>query len=117
MESRPFLSRIPDQGILATAEGAAESRIQATRDSEGSYAMIYVTDHGLVPNVTVRMSFISGSQANAWWYDPRDGSHTGPEAIINDGGEETFSVPMTSGPDWILVIDDAAAGFGPPGVP
>jgi len=117
MESRPFLSRIPDQGILATDEGDSESRIQATRDREGSYAMIYVTDHGRVPDVTIRMSFISGSQASAWWYDPRDGSHTGPEAIINDGLEETFSVPVTSGPDWILVIDDAAAGFGPPGAP
>ncbi|MCI0390604.1 MAG: glycoside hydrolase family 140 protein, partial [Acidobacteria bacterium] len=48
MESRPFLTRIPDDSVIVTADpassvpGAGLKRYVATRDSEGSYAMVYV---------------------------------------------------------------------------
>jgi hypothetical protein len=47
IESRPFLSRIPDDSIIVPSEvptsipGAGRYRFVATRDSDGTYAMIY----------------------------------------------------------------------------
>ncbi len=48
MESRPFISRIPDISIIVTSDvpssvpGAGSYSFVATRDQNGSYAMIYV---------------------------------------------------------------------------
>ena len=47
MESRPFLTRIPDDSIIASNRvptsipGAGRYRFVATRDEAGSYAMVY----------------------------------------------------------------------------
>ncbi len=70
MESRPFLDRIPDQGIIASEEGRAGSRVQATRASDGSYAMVYISDGH---EITVDLSKVRGT-VRAWWFDPRQGT-------------------------------------------
>lgn len=47
LESRPFLTRIPDDSIIVASDvstsipGAGTRRFVATRDSSGSYAMVY----------------------------------------------------------------------------
>lgn len=41
VESRPFLSRIPDQSLIVGDPGIGGSHLQATRDEAGSYAFIY----------------------------------------------------------------------------
>ena len=47
MESRPFLTRVPDSSIIVTdnvasaVPGSGSYRYVATRDQEGTYAMIY----------------------------------------------------------------------------
>ena len=118
MESRPFLTRIPDDSILVPTEyptlvpGAGTRRFVATRDSEGSYAMVYVP---VGRPVTVRMDTIHGATVKAWWFDPR----TGKAAVIgrfDARGVRTF-VPPAPGEllDWVLVLDDAARRYAAPG--
>jgi hypothetical protein len=84
----------------------------ATRDFDGTYAMVYAP---VSRPFTVRMSKIAGSKVRAWWFNPRDGSTT-PAGTFDNTGERTFEPPgrgeMT---DWVLVLDDAARNYPPPG--
>jgi hypothetical protein len=112
--SRPVLSRIPDQDLVA-APDPAESKlqhIQATRSAEGTYALVYIPAAG--QPVTVRLDRLAADEVIAWWYDPRTGEHERVPGAWSTKGERTFTTP-TGGPDWVLVLDDAAQGFTPPG--
>jgi hypothetical protein len=62
------------------------------------------------------MGTISGDQVRAWWYDPRAGSAREIGVFANKG-ERSFdpSGEPKPGNDWVLVLDDAAAGFSAPG--
>jgi hypothetical protein len=111
MESRPYLSRIPDQSLLVTAPGDGPSHIRATRCAEGSYAMIYVPTPGR--RVQVDLSSLSGQEIVAWWFNPRNGEADTLGEFMR-GATATFNVPAV-GPDWVLVLDDKSRGFGPPG--
>jgi hypothetical protein len=112
MESRPFLTRIPDQSLIAGDTGEGVRHVQATRDASGSYALIYVPTPG--QTVTVDTSKLSGKRLKAWWYDPRTGKATALKGDFPVGGKLEFAAPP-EGPDWVLVLDDAARRFGPPG--
>ncbi len=120
MESRPVLARIPDDSILVPAEfptvvpGAGTRRFAATRDVAGTYAFVYVP---VGRSFRVRMGFISGPMARVWWFNPRDGVAVRLGDFTSDGEREF--VPPTPGEllDWVLVLDDAAKGYGPPGTP
>ena len=118
IESRPYLARIPDDSIIVptTAQtsvpGAGLKRMVATRDSGGSYAMVY-TPVGRA--FKVRMNVITGPLIVAWWFNPRSGVAVKIGEFDNKG-EQTF-VPPDKGEmlDWVLVLDDAAKKFAPPG--
>jgi hypothetical protein len=120
MESRPFLDRIPDPELIVTGPvpssvpGAGRYRYVATRDAAGTYAMVYAPAGR---PFTVRGDGLDATRLRAWWFDPRRGeAHligefpTSPELTFNppEPGEAT---------DWVLVLDDAAAGYAPPGQP
>ena len=112
IESRPFI-RVPDQGIIASDAGKREKRVQATRGEDDSYAFIYITSGS---PVAINMSRISGSIVAAYWYNPRDGASVLIGSFPNTGTRQ-FSPPTSgTGNDWILVLDDAAKSFPPPGV-
>jgi hypothetical protein len=121
LESRPFLTRIPDDSIIVSHDmttdaipGAGKLRVVATRDEAGTYAMIY-TPAGR--SFRVRQSALRTSEIRAWWYNPRTGK---PHEIRKDqiSPEYEFTSP-DSGEylDWVLVLDDANAGYPPPGDP
>ncbi|HZR21435.1 MAG TPA: glycoside hydrolase family 140 protein [Verrucomicrobiae bacterium] len=109
IESRPMLSRVPDQSILLEEKTGPEHR-RACR-GEG-YILVYLPQGG---TVTVTLESLCAAALQAWWYDPRTG-----DAI--DGGclpgvdRLEFTAPW-AGPcsDWVLVIDSAEADFSPPG--
>jgi len=105
MESRPFLTRIPDQSVIAGDPGKGAEHLQATRDSGGSYAMVYSP---LGRPFRVRMDKLAGSKVRAFWFDPRTGKTTAIGEFPNNG-EREFT-PPTSGEtnDWVLVLDDTA---------
>jgi hypothetical protein len=112
MESRPFLSRIPDPSVITNDFGHGGEHVQATRDSNGAYAMVY---SAAGRPITVRLEKITGEQVRAWWYDPRTGKATLIGQYDGDG-ERTFT-PPTAGKhqDWVLVVDDASKNFTAPG--
>jgi hypothetical protein len=41
IESRPFLTRVPDQSLLTSDPGKGTDRVQATRGEDGSFAFVY----------------------------------------------------------------------------
>ena len=110
IESRPYLSRIPDQTLLLSDPGIGGQHIRATRDAEGRYALVYLP---LPLPVTVNLEVTAGTRVNAWWYAPCTGEATWIGQFPANG-MQTFSPPGQH-PDWVLVLDDAALGFGAPG--
>jgi hypothetical protein len=118
MESRPFLSRIPDDTVLAANEiptampGSGRYHFCATRDSDGRYAMVYAP---VGRSFKVRMDKISGAQVEAWWFNPRTGKAMAIGTFPNKGEREF--VPPDAGEmlDWVLVLDDTSSSFPPPG--
>ena len=65
------------------------------------------------------MGKISGAEVDAWWFDPRTGTAT-PDANspCPNSGTCAFDPPGSPawGNDWVLVLDDPAMNFPPPGV-
>jgi hypothetical protein len=110
IESRPFLTRIPDQMLITSEPETGTHHVCATRDADGSYAFIYIP--GGKP-VGIALEHLAATTLTASWYDPR----TGIARICGEfsgKGSHTFT-PPTGGPDWILVLDDKARKFPAPG--
>lgn len=118
IESRPFLTRIPDDSVIVPAEvttsvpGAGRYRYVATRDSEGSYAMVYAP---VGRPFTVRMDVISNKDVIAWWYSPRNGQVQKIGKFSNQGTREFTPPGVGENFDWVLVLDSAAKKYGKPG--
>lgn len=108
--SRPFLTRIPDQALIVSEVGTGTRHVRATRDSEGRYALIYLPTND---PVTLDLTRLAGEQVTGYWYDPRTGA---ARALGTRPKQAHMSfTPPPSGPDWVLVLDDAASGFLAPG--
>jgi hypothetical protein len=67
-------------------------------------------------SIHVALGKISGATVKAWWYDTRTGTASAIGEFSNRG-TRIFTPPETParGNDWVLVLDDAARGFGAPG--
>jgi hypothetical protein len=109
LESRPYLSRVPDQSLVENAlEGA--DHIVATRGD--GYALVY-SPQGR--KFTVKPDGIGAKELKAWWYNPRTGTAADAGTFPGAGSKE-FSCPAEGfGADWVLVLDDAARKFSAPG--
>jgi hypothetical protein len=112
MESRPYFSRIPDQTLIQGDAGEGGLHLQATRDREGSYAFVYFPASD--QKATINLQSLKASKLRAWWYDTRTGIGTPIEAALTDKTHEFRSPPF--GPDWVLVVEDAGAGYAAPGL-
>jgi hypothetical protein len=106
LESRPFLSRIPDQDLLLENPGGQV----AARDETGSYAMFYSPGN---ESISVNFGELHASHFIAWHFDPITGIAHRLDSFSNPG-QRTFPAP-TGATDWILVLDDAARNFCIPG--
>lgn len=118
IESRPFLTRVPDDSIVVRdrvptqVPGSGRYRFVATRDSEGTYAMVYAP---VGRAFSVRMDVIRGAKVRAWWFNPRDGKASRAGSFPNQG-ERRFMPPQPGEMlDWVLVLDDASKRYPPPG--
>lgn len=110
IESRPFLSRQPDQSLIAGGYYPETDYIVATRGDR--YAFVYFPTGW---QADIDMTKLGATELKAYWYNPRNG-----ESVFigkfEAKGLHKFTPPSSGrGNDWILVIDDAAAGFGTPG--
>ena len=118
MESRPFLTRIPDDSVVVTdtvatsVPGTGTRHFAATRDESGSYAMIYAP---VGRAFKVRMDKITSATVKAWWFNPRDGSAKLIGDFPNTGEREFISPDKGEHIDWVLVLDDAAKSYPAPG--
>lgn len=118
LESRPFLSRIPDDSVVVvervptSVPGAGRYRFTATRDTDGTYAMVYVP---VGRKFRVRMETIRNPKVKAWWFDPRTGKASSIGTFPNRG-EREFTPPSPGElTDWVLVLDDASKRYPAPG--
>ena len=118
MESRPFLSRVPADDVLApgavptSMPGTGRYHFASTRDTGGTYAMVYAP---VGRPFTVRMTVITGPRVKAWWFNPRTGAATAIATFPNTG-ERTFTPPDRGEMvDWVLVLDDESKRYPPPG--
>jgi Protein of unknown function (DUF4038)/Putative collagen-binding domain of a collagenase len=102
IESRPFLSRVPDQTIVAEELSGAD-HIVATRGD--GYLFVYSAQGR---RFTVNMGKIPGERVAASWYNPRSGARS-PLGTFENRGTREFVPPSEGfGSDWVLVLDDAA---------
>lgn len=119
MESRPFLTRIPDTSIIVTDKikssvpGAGAYKFVATRDQDGTYAMVYVP---VGRKFSVRMDVIKGKEIVAWWYNPRNGEARQIGKYHNTGIQTFISPNPGENTDWMLVLDDTSKKYPAPGI-
>ena len=118
IESRPFLTRIPADDVIVagpvptSVPGAGRHRFVATRDTDGTYAMVYAP---VGRRFTVRMGAIAGAKVKTWWFNPRTGRAV-DAGTFDNVGEREFAPPEAGELlDWVLVLDDAAKKYPPPG--
>jgi hypothetical protein len=119
MESRPYLTRVPDDSVVVpepvatSVPGAGTRRYVATRDEKGSYAMVYAP---VGRPFAVAMDKVTGPTVTAWWFNPRTGKAT-PIGEFPNTGTRRFTPPDAGELlDWVLVLDDASKKFPEPGV-
>ena len=118
IESRPILTRIPDDSMIVehaaptAIPGAGRLRLAGTRDLDRTFAMIYAPTGR---PFDVRMDAVRGDVIRAWWFNPR----TGTAQILDEfpsGGTRRFHPPDPGEYlDSVLVLDDAAQGYPAPG--
>lgn len=110
VESRPFLSRVPDQTLVEEALRGGDY-IAATRGD--GYAFIYSAQGRAFK---ANLGKISGERVTAWWFNPRNGAAEKIGTFENAGVRE-FTPHMHGGlgTDAVLVLDDASRNFPTPG--
>ncbi|TAL77468.1 MAG: DUF4038 domain-containing protein [Bacteroidetes bacterium] len=111
LESRPFLSRVPDQSLIVPAYFPETDYVVATR-GEG-YAFVYFPTGW---TAEINLDKVGAKTLNAYWFDPRKGEAKIIETIPGVGTRK-FTPPTSGrGNDWILVLDDISKKFKLPGL-
>ena len=111
-ESRPWEQLEPDQGLLVGPNAPGDGFVRAAVARDRSFAFVY-SPRG--EPVMVDQGRLGARDLTAWWFDPRYGRayfvHTGVGTA-----NQVFTPPSSGrGCDWVLVLDDPAKGFPPPG--
>jgi hypothetical protein len=118
IESRPVLTRIPDDSVIVDADvktavpGTGTRHFAATRDEAGTYAFVYAP---VGRPFKVRMDKISAAKVKAWWFNPRNAEATAIGEFDNKGERQFVSPDKGEQIDWVLVLDDVAKNYPPPG--
>ena len=113
--SRPWFHLLPDDAHEVVTGGLGEFRgldfLAAARTSDGGTVIAYMPT---ARTITVDLTKICGTRVAAWWFDPRTGTAQGAGEFPT-GSSREFAPPGEG--DWVLVLDDATRGYGPPGTP
>lgn len=108
LESRPGAGRVPGDLLLASDLGEGGTRICATRDALGAYALIYLPKAG--QEVDVRLHMLAGPRVRAAWFDPRSGQEAQLIGEYPARGSQRFVSPgAATDPemDWVLTLDSS----------
>ncbi len=122
-ESRPMMHRVPAPDLITGCPGdwVKRTKMAAAIDDGGAYAFVYFPADTI--QAEIRISEISGKQAGASWFNPRDGKTYNNEGeVVKDpfalfpcdkNQRITFDPPGNNGlkHDWILILDDAEKNF------
>lgn len=110
LESRPVLSRVPDNSLIVSGQGEKGERMEAFRAADYSYAMVYLPV-GKKVSIDLRKM---PKGLSAWWFNPRDASSQ--KIGLSEQKEVMELAPPTTGVgnDWVLVIDDAGKKYKMP---
>jgi hypothetical protein len=110
-ESRAWYRLVPDfnRTVLTAGDSSGDDRATAAITADSATLIVYAPSQR---TLTVNLDALSGSNATAWWFNPRDGS-VGAGTSLSSSGSRYFTPPTYD--DWVLVIDDAAAMLPPPG--
>ncbi len=103
MLSRPVLSRVPAWDFVVSPQEDDKTFVIATKDSEGSYAMIYFPTG---KPVEINTTSLKGSSFSTTWFDPRTGNTHSASPL--KGGSMVKVHPPTQGGlghDWVLILD------------
>jgi hypothetical protein len=92
--------------------GSGARRFQATRDQDGTFAMVYSAS---ARKYLIDTRSLTGDQLRFWWFNPRDGSHTDSGLFQKQPQMEICPPYIGEDIDSVLVIDDAKMNFPPPG--
>lgn len=123
--SRAWTELVPDSMHVVVTEGyiGGDTWVGCARTRDGCTVIAYLPEKPArqkseatnpkryAPTIDVDLTKVSGAAAKAWWYNPRDGSATAAGEFPTTG-TRTFTRPDDA--DWVLVLDDAAAGLPPP---
>ena len=103
MESRPFFTRIPDQSLIVKGQGEKTRYISATRDRNGSYAMLY-SEQG--DPFAVNLHLLSGEKIIASWFDVRSGKCFTIGTYDKTACQWFYPPTQGKGNDWVLLLDE-----------
>ncbi|RIK35384.1 MAG: hypothetical protein DCC55_30470 [Chloroflexi bacterium] len=111
-DSRPFTKLVPAQEMVLDAPSSGGAKVRAACAEDGSFAFIYSP---MGAPFTVDLARIQASRVKEIWYDPRYGASYHSHTTANMGFQ-TYTPPSAGrGLDWVLVLEDEAAGFPLPG--
>src|ERR1700751_1191220 len=119
LESRPFHTRITDNSLIAATfvltavPGAGAKYLNATRNDDGSYGMVYLAASR--PFV-LDPAKLSGEVFQFWWFDPRNGTNIDLGALPRARRFEISPPSVGESLDWVLICDDASKAYLPPGM-
>jgi hypothetical protein len=103
IQSRPSLSRVPDDAIVVSGQGEKGNHICAFTDSLKSYLMIYLP---VGKTITINTRAISSTKIHCWWFNPKTAK------VLDEGiknRNDTLSItPPTTGTenDWVFIADN-----------
>jgi hypothetical protein len=104
---------VPDLSHTVIPGGRGELRgldyLAAARAADGGTVIAYLPSRRAI---TVNMTKIAGTKANAWWFDPRTGASQLIGQLATEG-MATLTPPTDD--DWVLVLDDASRNYPAPG--
>lgn len=108
---RTSLSPYSD-GAFTVRAAAVDSRVDIAGAEDGSYVLGHTPAGG---DVVLDLDLLSGDTARPWWVQPATGT-TLELAQLASSGIARFPAPQAAGGsrDWVLVVDDVAAGYGAP---
>ncbi len=119
VSTRPLEPMVPCQDMIGhgadCGEGCLDDHRQACVHKDGKCALVYLSSGG---TETVNLCELSGDKLHVWWFNPRNGVCTERKVMDNPHTWMPFTSPDAGkAKDWVLVIDDAQAGYGRPGRP
>ena len=110
LDERPWHLLAPAGHAVVTSGWGTNGGTDYVTDalaSDGSWAMAYLPSSR---TVTVNASVVASGTASVYWYWPA----TGQSSSLGDFSGSLQLTPPQNG-DWVLVLDDAARGWPPPG--